>query len=222
MIQHILFDNDGTIVDSEFLAMRMMLDALRPHGLEMDIPTYARTFPGFRTAKIIELLQRDHGVSPLPHDFHEQLEHAHVKTFDLELKVIEGMDKVFRGVKIPKSMVSNGSSRHVQRCLERVGLIDAFSGSIFGVELVENPKPAPDLYLHALAHLGLRTDQVIAIEDSPAGVSSAKAAGVRVIGFLGASHIGDGHGAVLEERGADYIAADAKAVWQLFEKLGIV
>jgi HAD superfamily hydrolase (TIGR01509 family) len=216
MYKHILFDNDGTIVDTEILAMRAMLNALRPFGLTMDEPTYAKTFPGYREHEIIALLQRDHGLPEIPATFYPERKAASKALFDRELKAVPGMDILFNEVIVPKSMVSNGSSEHVVRCLERVGLSDSYNGRIFGVDLVEKGKPAPDLYLLAMRELGLQPHEVIAVEDSIAGIQAAKAAGVTVVGFLGAGHITDNHDQQLLRFGADHLATDAQALRHLF------
>ena len=63
---------------------------------------------------------------------------------------------------------------------------------------------------------------MIVIEDSPTGVQSAKEAGLKVIGFLGASHIYEGHADKLRDLGADYIASDAKEVGQIFDRYDLV
>jgi beta-phosphoglucomutase-like phosphatase (HAD superfamily) len=53
---------------------------------------------------------------------------------------------------------------------------------------VERGKPAPDLFLHAARDMGVQPDECLVIEDSPAGVEAANAAGMRVFGFTGGSH----------------------------------
>jgi beta-phosphoglucomutase-like phosphatase (HAD superfamily) len=54
--------------------------------------------------------------------------------------------------------------------------------------MVKRGKPAPDLFLHAAGEMGLRPENCLVVEDSPAGVEAAKAAGMRVFGFTGGSH----------------------------------
>jgi beta-phosphoglucomutase-like phosphatase (HAD superfamily) len=60
----------------------------------------------------------------------------------------------------------------------------------------------------------------MAVEDSPTGVAAAREAGLRVVGFLGAAHIHDGHGERLSEAGATWLAADAQALGLLLQGLG--
>jgi HAD superfamily hydrolase (TIGR01509 family) len=221
MLTHLLFDNDGTIVDSEILAVYAMLDRLAEHGILIDADTYKKRFPGLLTRDIIRLVQEESGVT-LPANFLDIVHDDHEVYFDTQLKVIEGMDMLFRSVRLPKSMVSNGGADHVERCLRRVGLFDALDGQIFSAQHVERPKPHPDVYHHAMRTLAVEPHQTITIEDSEAGVRAAKAAGLRVIGFLGAAHIVDGHHAVLKAAGADYLAHDAAEVRTILGGFGAI
>lgn len=217
-IRHLFFDNDGTIVDSEILAIRSMLRHLEPHGFVMDERTYAMQFPGLLERDILHILERDFQVK-VPHDFLVGLHDEHVAMFEHELEIIAGMDHLFRNLKVPKSMVSNASVMHVERCLRKVGLFDDFKGHIFSANHVERPKPFPDVYLYAIEQAGVRPEEVLVIEDSPTGVTAAKSAGLKVVGFLGASHIADGHGDILWERGADYVVGDAGSLEKLLLEL---
>jgi len=78
------------------------------------------------------------------------------------------------------------------------------------------------VYCHALEQLALHPSETMAVEDSPTGVASAKEAGLRVVGFLGAAHIFDGHGERLLQAGADMLAADAAALRVIFQKMNVL
>ena len=56
--------------------------------------------------------------------------------------------------------------------------------------MVENGKPAPDLFLHAAARMGVAPAECVVVEDSPAGIEAARRAGMRVIAFCGGGHAG--------------------------------
>ena len=221
MIKHILFDNDGTIVDSEIIAVRATLQLLRPYGFDMSEQEYSRRFPGLLERDILAIIHREHGVT-VGEDYFERLRELHTTGFENGLQVIPGMEAIFRGVRVPKSMVSNGSIRHVLRCLEQVGLHEALDGLIFSAEQVARPKPHPDVYCFALEQLALHPSETIAVEDSPTGVAAAKEAGLRVVGFLGAAHIYDGHGERLLQAGADILAADAAALRIILEEMNVL
>lgn len=221
MLKHVLFDNDGTIVDSEIIAVRSTLRLLKPYGFQMSEREYSGRFPGLLERDIIEIVSREYGIQ-VTEDYFDRLWAEHRTAFDRELRAIAGMPTIFKKLKTPKSMVSNGSVRHVERCLRRVRLRAALDGHIFSAEQVERPKPHPDVYEHALESLELKPAEVLVVEDSPTGVIAAKQAGLRVVGFLGATHIHDGHDARLLECGADYIAENAKSLGRLLENFGVL
>lgn len=221
MLKHILFDNDGTIVDSEIIAVRSTLSLLQPYGFTMSEQEYSRRFPGLLERDILAIIEKEHGLV-VAEDYFDQLRAIHVEAFERDLRVIPGMETIFRGLQVPKSMVSNGSVRHVLRCLQQVGLYDALDGHIFSAEHVARPKPQPDVYLYAIEQLGLHASETIVVEDSPTGVAAAKEAGLQVIGFLGAAHIYDGHGEHLTEAGADWLATDAEALGLILQNKGIL
>ena len=218
-LKHILFDNDGTIVDSEIIAQRAMLRLLSQHGLHMSEQEYSHRFPGLLDRDILRILKAEHNFHA-PEAFVKQLHEEHISGFKLSLRAIPGMTSLFRNLKVPKSMVSNGSVRHVEQCLKKVRLLSAVDGHIFSAEHVEKPKPYPDVYLFALHRIGLRPEQTLVVEDSPTGVRAAREAGLRTVGFLGAAHIHDGHEQQLLDAGADFIAADAKALGILLGSMG--
>lgn len=220
-VKHILFDNDGTIVDSEIIASRIMLRHLALHGFNISEQEYNMRYPGLRTRDILTVLREEEGFRP-PDNFIQIVHEEHNREFHRSLRAIPGMTSLFRSLKVPKSMVSNGSVRHVDACLRRVRLRSALDGHIFSAEQVGNPKPSPDVYLHALEILRLKPSETLVVEDSTTGVLAAKSAGIQVVGFLAATHIHDGHGDKLQAAGADYLIPDAKALHSLLKKKGAV
>lgn len=220
-IRHILFDNDGTVVDSEIIAVRTMLRMLREIGLQISDQEYSHRFPGLREREIVAILEQEYRIA-LPPDFWPAVRAEHRRLFESELQAIPGMDTLFRSIKTRKSIVSNGSVQHVELCLRQVQLLDALDGHIFSAEHVERPKPHPDVYEYALRTLQLSEKQVVVVEDSPAGVEAAKSAGLTVVGFLAATHIHDGHADTLKAKGADHIAADTAGLQKIFQQLSVV
>ncbi|TNE50723.1 MAG: HAD family hydrolase [Bacteroidetes bacterium] len=219
-IQHLLFDNDGTLVDSEILAVRTMLHLIRSYGLDMTEQEYCAQFPGLKLLDILDILSNKYGLE-LPRNALEESRAAYVRIFEQELQAVPGMQELFLRLKTPKSVVSNGSILHVERSLKYTKMHHALDGRIFSAEQVERPKPFPDVYRYALQELNLSAESVLVIEDSPVGVQAAKAAGLRVVGFLGATHIQQGHGEILARHGADVIVQNASDLLVQLEKFRI-
>ncbi|MBK6932119.1 MAG: HAD family phosphatase [Saprospirales bacterium] len=220
-VKHLLFDNDGTIVDSEVIAVRSMLQMLAAQGLQLTEKEYCQRFPGLTLRDIMGILAEEFGLREAD-DLLERARQEHIRLFESELRVVPGMYGLFRRLQTPKSMVSNGSIRHVERSLRRVRLLRALDGHIFSAEQVRRPKPFPDVYQYALETLQLPPAEVLVVEDSPVGVQAAKSAGLPVIGFLGATHVTAGHADALLAEGADFIAENATELGKLLNKHGIL
>ena len=78
--------------------------------------------------------------------------------------------------------------------------------------MVENGKPAPDLFLHAAATMSVRPEDCVVVEDSANGVLAGKAAGMRVVGFVAGKHCAGDHASSLLKAGADMIVADYRGL----------
>ncbi|MEL6650668.1 MAG: HAD family phosphatase [Bacteroidota bacterium] len=217
-IKHLIFDCDGVLIDSEILATRIILEELKAYDFEMEELAYSAKFSGYLTEEILRKLRTDYQL-PLPADFRDLLHRRMEDAFETILEPVTGMPELIASLPLPKNVVSNGDGEHVKRALKLTGLTSYFGKEIFSVERVEKPKPHPDLYLLALQNLERSVEDVIVVEDSGAGVQAAKAAGLTVIGFAGAGHVGEDHPEKLRSLGADHTAMDANELRQHFERL---
>jgi HAD superfamily hydrolase (TIGR01509 family) len=110
---------------------------------------------------------------------------------------------------VPKCVASSSAAERIRRSLEVTELAGYFGDHVFSAAVVARPKPAPDLFLHAAGAMGFGAGECLVVEDSVFGVAAGVAAGMRVIGFTGATH-GDGAADVmLLGAGAESVAADA-------------
>jgi HAD superfamily hydrolase (TIGR01509 family) len=82
-------------------------------------------------------------------------------------------------------VASSGTHDKMAFTLGLTGLADRFAGTIFSATEVEHGKPAPDLFLHAAARMGVAPSACVVIEDSRPGVDAAAAAGMRVLAYGG-------------------------------------
>lgn len=114
---------------------------------------------------------------------------------------------------LPRAVASSSSSEWVRTHLRHLGLDGAFGDKIFsGREHVARGKPAPDLYLHAAAAIGVPVARCAIVEDSPVGAEGAVASGATVIGFVGGRHCLAGHADRLRQLGVRHIARDFEEV----------
>jgi HAD superfamily hydrolase (TIGR01509 family) len=136
------------------------------------------------------------------------------------LTEVAGATDAVRALALPKAIASSGSAQGLERKLKQTGLWDYFAPHVYSADHVARAKPAPDLFLHAAAALGVAPVDCLVIEDSVNGVTAARAAGMTVWGFLGGGHAYDGMVARLTAAGAERVLIDwPDAVRQLAHAL---
>jgi HAD superfamily hydrolase (TIGR01509 family) len=199
-----IFDCDGVLIDSEHLAVRADVACLAEDGIAVTEAEILSRYVGISVAGMVADLERrfDRAVAD---DFAHR-HHARLRTiFEAELQAMPGIGAVLDGWQGPRCVASSSTPARLRHALGLVGLYDRFAPHIFSAVQVERGKPAPDLFLYAAARMGIEPKDCIVVEDSPAGVEAAVAAGMAVIGFTGGSHCAPGHAARLTERGAAHV-----------------
>ena len=122
--------------------------------------------------------------------------------FEIELAAITGAEALLQTLEGARCIASNSGHAWIKRALRTTGLAPYFDKyALFSAADVPAGKPAPDLFLHAARTMGADVADCVVIEDSPLGVAGGVAAGMTVLGFTGASHIGDGHADRLRDAG---------------------
>lgn len=198
-ISHVLFDCDGVLVDTEYTAAIKMCEALEDAGVKIDLEHYLGVHSGTTFSGILEHYFGDLMPQPSKMKLMAKVE-AQVAA---AVKSVPGIPDLLPELDIDKSVVSNSSIAAVKHALEVTRLSQFFDGRIFSSQQVPSAKPAPDLYLFTMESLGLNPEEILVIEDSRTGVKAATSAGLRVIGFAGASHILPGHEEKLITLGAE-------------------
>ena len=211
----IIFDCDGVLIDSEALVCRVVAETLTSLGIPLvaeDIYKYI----GVPNRGMLADIEKEHGVT-LPDNIRDTLRRKSVLVFKDHLQPIAGMADALAALSIPHCVASNSAADYLERSLTIAGLFDYCAPHIFSAELVNNGKPAPDLYLYAAQELNTRPADCLVIEDSINGVKAAVAAGMPVLGFTGASHCAPDHGDVLTKHGAERIFDDMRYLNDLIQ-----
>ncbi len=183
MLEAIVFDFDGLLVDTESLEFDSWSAQFEAHGVELDLSEWIKCVgagPGVWSAidhleSLVETpVDREKVVQARTLDLHQRLE---------SLQPMPGADSLARlakdsGVNI--AIASSSTGDWVRQHLETTGLAEHFS-TILTRDLVENPKPWPDLYLAACLAFGVDPAAAVAFEDSFNGVKAAKAAGMKAV-----------------------------------------
>ncbi|WP_069174544.1 HAD family hydrolase [Streptomyces griseus] len=182
----VIFDNDGVLVDSEPLSNTVLAGYLTELGHPTSYEESIRDYMGSAVHRVHDLVEERTGQK-LPDDFDEELHRRTLAAFQDELVVVEGVEKLLGTLVadgVAYCVASSGSHRKIAAGHRRTGLDQWFEDEwIFSSEDVGRGKPAPDLFLHAAAAMGVAPDRCAVIEDSPLGVEAARAAGMDVYGF---------------------------------------
>lgn len=207
MPELIIFDCDGTLVDSELMYNTVTSELLIGLGFTEYTPERClELFGGQSWSTIKAMLETKHGQS-IPRDIID----LYIKTANERMDTMMSppdAKHVVQAVKAQKAacVASNGERGNVIKSLRVTGLLENFpEDHIFTKIQVKNPKPAPDLFLFAADQMGFTPQQCLVIEDSLAGVTAAKAANMNVIGFIGTAHDKPAQAKTLQNAGANVI-----------------
>lgn len=180
----LLFDCDGTLVDSEPLLAEEMAIGLNSIGLPFVPADYLGEFRGARFRRIVAELQKRHGdVDPDQLDRMESAMRARLaKRLGVELTLIPGAGEALAALAdYPSAVVSNGPETKIHTALNTTGLSDYFDNRLFSGYTANCWKPEPCLHLHAASIMGYSAHDCIAIDDALVGVRAALEAGMTVI-----------------------------------------
>ena len=202
----IIFDCDGVLVDSEFLAAQVESILLSEAGYPITAGEIGERFSGLTWRDILLTVEKEAEI-PLQANLIEQHKTILDERLKRELQAIEGVREAVAQLSEPRCVCSNSTEDRIKAMLTKVGYIDLFEPNIFSAESLgpDRVKPKPDVFLHGAEKLGARPGNTLVIEDSVHGVTGAKAAGMRVVGFTGASHTGPTHADKLSEAGAETV-----------------
>jgi HAD superfamily hydrolase (TIGR01509 family) len=186
VIDLVIFDCDGVLVDSERLSIRLDLELLSQLGWPLTAEDVVERWVG-RTdaamrAEIEEYLGRS--VETEWTAFSDR----YVRAFAEELRPVPGIAAAVDAIQAAgyaTCVASSGGPDKIRRNLATTGLADRFDDRIFSADDVEHGKPAPDLFLHAAAAMGAAPARTAVVEDSAHGVAAGVAAGMAVFAFAG-------------------------------------
>jgi HAD superfamily hydrolase (TIGR01509 family) len=202
----IIFDCDGVLVDSEPVEYAVDIEVLTAHGY-VPPAEIERRFIGVSRRDSYRIVFAEMGRA-MPNGLLEQAEAVLHARYRAALPVLPGLHEALDRLRdVPRCVASSSTVASLALKLEVSGLTSHFAPHIFSTALVARGKPAPDICLHAAAAMGYPPPACVVVEDSRPGIAGAKAAGMRAIGFIGASHAAPNLADELRAAGADYIVA---------------
>jgi HAD superfamily hydrolase (TIGR01509 family) len=177
----VLFDMDGTLVDSESLWRIAEKDTVANHGAQLE-PSVQALFTGIRVEKSAEIMRDTYGLKISIEDLVSEI-HVRVKELLPDVKDKPGAITIIESVMskgLAKAIVSNSSRDIIETTLAQKSWAKHFELRL-SAEHVKEPKPAPDLYLLAASSLKLKPQNCLVIEDSLTGLKAALAANMTCI-----------------------------------------
>ena len=216
----VIFDCDGVLVDSEALSVKALLGMIALAGGEISEDTAYEHFLGKSMKSVREILGRDFGLE-ITDEHLTAMRVELMRKFREELKPMSGIAQVLPRLGVPFCVASSGTLDRIRYALDITGLLGLLEPHLFSAAMVKKGKPAPDLFLHAAASMRAHPRQCVVVEDSPAGIAAARAAGMRVLAFTGGSHAGNpALKARLASSEPDFIFADMLQLPDLIAGLG--
>lgn len=211
LIEAVIFDMDGCLVDSEPMSLEAVAAEMRHAGLvSATAAEVGEKYLGVSLSKIVSDVEDLLG-KPCPPGFIDRMETRLFEAYRTGLRQIVGAEDLLLSLEragVPVAIASGASVRRLARTLEYSGLHHFFGDRGFSADLVSRGKPAPDVFLLAAEHLGVSPQRCAVLEDSPHGIKGAVNAGMWAVGFVGGSHLfgrEESHAETLRAAGADRV-----------------
>ena len=214
----VIFDCDGVLVESEPIINQAHADVLTACGYPITEHDLADRFCGMSDPEMLGVIEREWGRA-LPAAYGERVGSIVEARFQQSLAAIEGVAEVLDSLAIPFCIASSSNPEQIRHKLMLTNLLKYFSENLFSAAMVGRGKPAPDLFLYAAQRLETAPERCLVIEDSPAGIDAAVAAGMTAIGFSGGSHCSPDHGARLQAHGAALVIAEMRELATVIARL---
>lgn len=179
----VIFDLDGTLVDSEPNYYEAGRRLLAQHGVPDFTWEHHTRFIGIGTRETLEILRGEYGIEAPVEELLAGKNRHYLELARASTEVFPEMRKfvdLLHTEGVPMAVASGSSRAAVDAVLAGTGL-DAFIPTVVSAEEVARGKPEPDIFLEAARRLGARPDDCVVLEDAPPGAAAAHAAGMRCI-----------------------------------------
>lgn len=185
MIKCLIFDCDGTLVDSEALCSVALEHEFGRYDIAYPADQMMRTYRGVKLDRILDTIANQHGVA-LHDDFEANYRERLNVLFEDQLKACDGAHNAAEHIAklgLAMCVASSGPITKMQKSLGLTGLASHFDGRLFSSYDLGVWKPEPDIFLHAAQSMGYLPEQCLVVEDSPVGVTAAIAANMLCVHY---------------------------------------
>jgi len=181
MLEAVIFDVDGVIVDSEQTYFEVVREVFRPYGVDIDEKEYVRRWMIEQTTTPGVIRDYNLNVSV------EEIRARKAVLLDIRIAEVQLMPHARELIEelyleCPLAVVSSAKKSEVLKKIGKFDLVELFQAIIAG-EDTERKKPFPDPYQKAVELLGVNPQYVVVIEDNPSGVIAGKSAGCKLIAY---------------------------------------
>lgn len=207
-IRFVLFDCDGVLIDSEIIAMQMWINFLAEHNITINQTFFVNHFLGRKFEQVQKVLKDTFNFT-LDKQMSDEFTARLKADFERRLTATPHIKLILETITVPYVLATSSSRERTQFALSSVGLTKYFGkDQIFTGADVENGKPAPDLFLHAMRSHSMSPSECLVIEDSRPGLLAAKAAKMHCLQYVGGGHINS----------KDSVATNVIADWRDFAR----
>ena len=208
----IIFDCDGVLIDSEALSEQAWRALFAELQLADKTTGLYQKYFGNSAGEQQMLIDLEHNLSiRLPEDLMRRKDQRMRALVAERLQPVAGIAALLRSLTIPCCVASGSSLGWIEQTLRQTDLWQYVPHS-FSAKQVANGKPAPDIFLYAAQQLKVAPAACAVVEDSVAGVTAGKAAGMTVFGLTAGKHCDAAHADRLRLAGADTVFASAAAL----------
>ena len=188
MTEAVVFDLDGVLLQSEEVWDAVRERYVREAGGRYD-EEVQRAMMGMSAPEWSRYLHEEADVRQDPEDINRDVVERMLEAYRSELPLLPGAVEAVRRTaeSFPLGLASSSNREVFEAVLDLAGIVDCFGATVSSEEVARG-KPAPDVYLEAARRLGVEPERCTAVEDSHAGIRSAKSAGMRVVAIPNASY----------------------------------
>ena len=188
MIEAVVFDLDGVLLQSEEVWDAVRERYARERGGRYD-EEVQRAMMGMSAPEWSAYLHEEAGVPEEPGTINSEVVGLMLEAYRTELPLLPGAVETVRctAAAFPLALASSSNRAIFEEVLRLAGIEECFRATVSSEEVARG-KPAPDVYLEAARQLGVAPGACAAVEDSHAGIRSAKSAGMRVVAIPNASY----------------------------------
>lgn len=187
-IRGVLFDLDGVLVDATEWHYEALNRALRLFGFDISRYEHLSSYNGLPTRRKLEMLSVEKGLPVPMHGLLNRLKQVYTRD-EILTKCRPVFEKEYMLHRLQRegyrlACCSNSVRETLELMIRQSGLDPCFE-FLMSNEDVSAPKPDPEVYVKAMARLGLRPDETVIVEDAPHGIEAARRSGAHVCAVSG-------------------------------------